>query len=242
MEQWYGRTELLMGAQAVQRLHEARVLLVGVGGVGAAVAETLTRAGVGHLTLVDGDRAQLTNCNRQLNALHSTLGKPKVEITAARLLDINPELSVEPLEQYLDPEAMEALLAQRRWDFVVDAIDTLTPKVALLRHALALGLPVVSSMGAGARVQPGSVRLADISKTHHCALAKAVRRELGLLGIRKGLPVVFSEEPARSQAVLPFSGERNKKSTVGTISYMPLVFGCHLAAYVIDRICNTESL
>lgn len=224
----------------MERLKSARVLVIGVGGVGAAVAEMIARAGVGHMTLVDGDIVQLSNRNRQLNALISTLGLEKVEVTGNRLLDINPDLKLQKIAQFLEAEDMEALLDSQAWDFVVDAIDTLAPKVKLLQLAFQKQLNIVSSMGAGAKVDPSKIIQADLSKTVQCALAKAVRRELGLLGIRKGIPVVFSTEGARKEAVVGASNERHKKSTVGTVSYMPVVFACYLAAYVIQNLSKIE--
>lgn len=242
MASWYERTELLLGNDAVERLKAARVLVVGVGGVGATAAEMLVRAGIGHITIVDGDTVQLSNRNRQLNALTSTLGLKKVRVTAERLLDINQDLDLTMVPGFLEAEEMEALLDSASWDFVVDAIDTLAPKVRLLEVGYQRKLNVVSSMGAGAKTDPTQVKLVDVSKTFQCALAKAVRRELGLRGIRKGIPAVFSTEPAKKEAVLSVSNEHHKKSTVGTVSYMPVLFGCHLAAYVIQTICNSEGL
>lgn len=242
MERWSSRTELLLGEMAFARLQKASVLVVGVGGVGAVVAEMLARAGVGFLTLVDGDRVGLSNCNRQLNALTSTLGRLKVQVTGERLTDVNPDLQLTLISEFVDEKGMSALLESTRFDFVVDAIDTLAPKVQLLYSATTANIKVVSSMGAGARVHPEQVCLTDISKTHQCALAKAVRRELGLRGIKRGIPVVFSIEPAVRSAVRPSIGERNKKSMVGTVSYMPAVFGCHLAAYVINALISSEGL
>jgi tRNA threonylcarbamoyladenosine dehydratase len=240
MENWSSRTALLLGTDALERLNASSVLVVGVGGVGAAAVEMLCRAGIGRLTLVDGDVVSESNRNRQLNALTSTLGLPKVEVTGKRMLEINPNLKLKLHPDFIDEHGMEKLLDSDRFDFVVDAIDTLTPKVHLLYHALKKNIPVVSAMGAGAKTDPSKIQQTDLSKTYQCALAKAVRRELGLLGIRKGLPVVFSSEPPCNEAVLPFSGERNKKSTVGTVSYMPVLFGCHLAAFVIKELSKKE--
>jgi tRNA threonylcarbamoyladenosine dehydratase len=242
MEDWCSRTELLLGKEALTRLKSASILVIGVGGVGAAAAEMLVRAGVGRLTLVDGDTVNASNRNRQLNALTSTLGRPKVQVMGERLLDINPNLQLKLVPDFMADEAVDALLTAETYDFIVDAIDTLRPKVQLLYHALSKNLPIISAMGAGGKTNPELIRQTDISKTFQCALAKAVRRELGLLGIRKGLPVVFSTEPARREAILKTSGERNKRSTVGTISYMPVLFGCHLAAYVIQKLSSNELL
>jgi len=240
MEHWSSRTELLLGKEAIERLQVANVLVVGVGGVGSAVAEMLTRAGVGKLALVDGDTVNVSNRNRQLNALSSTMGRQKVLVMGERLLDINPELQLKLIPDFVSEEEMEYLLTAEPYDFVVDAIDTLSPKVKLLYHAVCKNLPVISAMGAGGKVDPENIHQTDISKTYQCALARAVRRELSALGIRAGIPVVFSAEPVNKESILRTTNERNKKSTVGTISYMPVLFGCHLSAYVINKLISND--
>ena len=212
MEDWKQRTRLLLGEEKSERLRQAHVLVVGVGGVGAYAAEMLCRAGVGRLTLVDADTVQPTNINRQLPALHSTLGQPKVEVLAARFRDINPEVELTVLPVFLKDENIPQLLDAARYDFVVDAID------------------------AGAKSDITQIRFADIWDTYHCGLSKAVRKRLQKMGIRHKLPVVFSTEQADPKAVLLTDDEQNKKSTCGTVSYMPAVFGCYLAEYVIRRL------
>ena len=236
MEDWKQRTRLLLGEEKSERLHQAHVLVVGVGGVGAYAAEMLCRAGVGRLTLVDADTVQPTNINRQLPALHSTLGQPKVEVLAARFRDINPEVELTVLPVFLKDENIPQLLDAARYDFVVDAIDTLAPKCYLIAEALRRRIKIVSSMGAGAKSDITQIRFADIWDTYHCGLSKAVRKRLQKMGIRHKLPVVFSTEQADPKAVLLTDDERNKKSTCGTVSYMPAVFGCYLAEYVIRRL------
>lgn len=236
MEDWKQRTRLLLGEEKSERLRQAHVLVVGVGGVGAYAAEMLCRAGVGHLTLVDADTVQPTNINRQLPALHSTLGQPKVEVLATRFRDINPEVELTVLPVFLKDENIPRLLDAARYDFVVDAIDTLAPKCHLIAEALRRRIKIVSSMGAGAKSDITQVRFADVWDTYHCGLSKAVRKRLQKMGIRHKLPVVFSTEQADPKAVLLTDDERNKKSTCGTVSYMPAVFGCYLAEYVIRRL------
>ncbi len=236
MEDWKQRTRLLLGEEKSERLRQAHVLVVGVGGVGAYAAEMLCRAGVGRLTLVDADTVQPTNINRQLPALHSTLGQPKVEVLAARFRDINPEVELTVLPVFLKDENIPQLLDAVRYDFVVDAIDTLAPKCYLIAEALRRRIKIVSSMGAGAKSDITQIRFADIWDTYHCGLSKAVRKRLQKMGIRHKLPVVFSTEQADPKAVLLTDDERNKKSTCGTVSYMPAVFGCYLAEYVIRRL------
>ena len=236
MEDWKQRTRLLLGEEKSERLRQAHVLVVGVGGVGAYAAEMLCRAGVGRLTLVDADTVQPTNINRQLPALHSTLGQPKVEVLAARFRDINPEVELTVLPVFLKDENIPQLLDAARYDFVVDAIDTLAPKCHLIAEALRRRIKIVSSMGAGAKSDITQIRFADIWDTYHCGLSKAVRKRLQKKGIRHKLPVVFSTEQADPKAVLLTDDEQNKKSTCGTVSYMPAVFGCYLAEYVIRRL------
>lgn len=236
MEDWKQRTRLLLGEEKSERLRQAHVLVVGVGGVGAYAAEMLCRAGVGRLTLVDADTVQPTNINRQLPALHSTLGQPKVEVLAARFRDINPEVELTVLPVFLKDENIPQLLDAARYDFVVDAIDTLAPKCHLIAEALRRRIKIVSSMGAGAKSDITQIRFADIWDTYHCGLSKAVRKRLQKMGIRHKLPVVFSTEQADPKAVLLTDDEQNKKSTCGTVSYMPVVFGCYLAEYVIRRL------
>ena len=236
-EHWTDRTELLLGKDKMLRLRDAHVLVVGVGGVGAYAAEMLCRAGVGTLTLVDADTVQPTNINRQLPATHATLGRPKVEVLAERFHDINPDIRVHALPIYIKEEDVVDLLnSTDNLLFIVDAIDTIAPKCALITEALCRGIPIVSSMGAGAKSDITQIRFADIWDTYHCGLAKAVRARLKKAGIRKSVPVVFSTEQADRRAVITIDGEQNKKSTTGTISYMPAVFGCYLAEYVIRKI------
>lgn len=233
---WQQRTELLLGREKTERLRRAHVLVVGLGGVGAYAAEMLCRAGIGHMTIVDADTVQPTNINRQLPALHSTLGQYKADVLATRFRDINPDIRLDVLPVYLKDEAITELLDSERFDFVVDAIDTVAPKCYLIYNALKRGLKIVSSMGAGAKSDITQVRFADLWETYHCGLSKAVRKRLQKMGMKRKLPVVFSTEQADTNAVVLVDDEHNKKSTTGTVSYMPAVFGCYLAEYVIKRI------
>lgn len=236
MENWKQRTALLLGEEKMERLRNAHVLVVGLGGVGAYAAEMICRAGVGRMTIVDADTVQSTNLNRQLPALHSTLGMPKANILEARFKDINPELELKVLPVFLKDENIPELLDAARYDFIVDAIDTLSPKCYLIYHALQRRIKIVSSMGAGAKSDITQVRFADLWDTYHCGLSKAVRKRLQKMGVKRKVPVVFSTEQADSNAVLLTDDEMNKKSTCGTVSYMPVVFGCYLAEYVIKRL------
>ena len=236
MENWKQRTEILLGEERMKRLENAHVLVVGLGGVGAYAAEMICRAGVGQMTIVDADTVQPTNINRQLPALTTTLGKPKAEVVGQRLLEINPELKLTILPIFLKDENIPALLDSANFDFVVDAIDTLSPKCYLIFNALQRKLKIVSSMGAGAKKDITQVRFADLKDTYHCGLSKAVRKKLQKMGVKRKLPVVFRTEQADACAVILTDNEQNKKSTCGTVSYMPAVFGCYLAEYVIRKL------
>ncbi len=236
MEDWKQRTRLLLGEEKMERLQQAHVLVVGLGGVGAYAAEMICRAGVGRMTIVDADTVQPTNINRQLPALHSTMGREKAEVLAARFKDINPDIELTVLPVFLKDDNIPELLDAARYDFIVDAIDTLAPKCYLIAEALKRHIKIVSSMGAGAKSDITQIRFADIWDTYHCGLSKAVRKRLQKLGIKRKLPVVFSTEQADPKAVLLTEDEQNKKSTCGTVSYMPAVFGCYLAEYVIKRL------
>ena len=236
VEDWKQRTRLLLGEEKMERLQQAHVLVVGLGGVGAYAAEMICRAGVGRMTIVDADTVQPTNINRQLPALHSTMGREKAEVLAARFKDINPDIQLTVLPVFLKDDNIPELLDAARYDFVVDAIDTLAPKCDLIAETLKRHIKIVSSMGAGAKSDITQIRFADIWDTYHCGLSKAVRKRLQKLGIKRKLPVVFSTEQADPKAVLLTEDEQNKKSTCGTVSYMPAVFGCYLAEYVIKRL------
>jgi tRNA A37 threonylcarbamoyladenosine dehydratase len=229
---WLERTELLLGKEKLDVLRRANVLVVGLGGVGAYAAEMVARAGVGLMTIADADVVSRSNINRQLVALHSTVGRTKAEILADRLRDINPEIELTVVNKYIRDEATWELLDSARFDFVIDAIDTLSPKAALIKGALDRGIPLVSSMGAGAKTDPTKIEIKDIRDSHHCPLAHMLRKRLHKWDIHTGFWAVFSPEPIRPGAMI-LCDETNKKSNVGTISYMPAVFGCACASVVI---------
>ena len=231
-EYWQERTELLIGKDKIEILGSAHVLVVGLGGVGAYAAESLCRAGIGELTIVDGDQLNPSNKNRQLPALESTIGKPKAEVIGNRLLDINPDLKLNIIQEYIKDDRMIEIL-DKPFDYVVDAIDTLSPKVSLIYHSVQKELRIVSSLGAGARIDPTKVTIKDISKSYNCRLGVALRKRLRKLGINKGFKVVFSEDKWDENAVIADEQDENKKSTVGTISYMPPIYGCFCASVVI---------
>jgi tRNA A37 threonylcarbamoyladenosine dehydratase len=208
------------------------VLVVGVGGVGAYAAEMIVRAGVGRMTIADADKVSESNINRQLVALHSTIGREKCDILAERLRDINPALELTIVNRFIKDSETDALLDSDKFDYVVDAIDTLSPKLALIKGALDRGIRLVSSMGAGAKCDPTLMEIKDIAKTHHCPLAHMLRKRLHKIGIRKGFWAVFSPEPVRDGAMI-LCEEQNKKSNVGTISYIPALFGIGCASVVV---------
>jgi len=237
--EWQVRTELLLGADALEKLKISKVAVIGLGGVGAYAAEMITRAGVGSLVLLDSDVVNPSNKNRQLIALESTMGQSKVDVLSARLSDINPQLKISGIKEYLTESNVDELLKDTNVDFIVDAIDTLSPKIALITYAVKNSIPLVSSMGAGAKVDATKIRIKDISKSFNCPLAYILRKKLRKAGINKGFDVVFSEELPDSNAIIPVE-EQNKKSQVGTISYLPAVFGCVAAQCAILHLTKFE--
>lgn len=235
-ERWNDRTRLLLGESAAARLAAARVFIAGIGGVGGYAAEMLARSGVGHLTLVDADCVSVTNLNRQIIAVIPDIGKPKTDLFERRFLDINPEISVTPLREFISPDNVADMLSEG-FDYVIDAIDTVAPKVALLAHCLREKIPVISSMGAGGRVDPTKAGYFDLWETREDGLARAVRQRLKKIGLRRRLDVVASSEAPCSGAVIELD-ERNKRSSYGTIATIPSVFGILLAAKVINNLTS----
>jgi tRNA threonylcarbamoyladenosine dehydratase len=230
---WLERTELLLTPEKLSRLNRANVLVVGLGGVGAFAAEMICRAGVGKMTIVDSDVVEASNRNRQLLALVNTVGKFKTEIMADRLRGINPEIELTVVNEFVRDDKTEELIESQSFDYVVDAIDTLSPKVFLIAHCIKRGVKVVSSMGAGGKLNPSMVQVADVSESYNCRLARMVRKRLSKLDITKGVKVVFSPESVAKETTRK-EADRNKQTTVGTISYMPAVFGCFVASVVIN--------
>lgn len=232
---WLERTELLIGKENVAKLNQSHVLVAGMGGVGSWCAEMLVRAGIGELTIIDGDVVQPSNRNRQLPALESTQGMPKTEVMTERLKAINPDVVIHPRHFFHTGEDFEELL-QQTFDYVVDAIDSLSPKVLLIAAAMQHNRRLISSMGAGGKLNPEKAEITDISKSYHCKLARMVRKRLTKFNIKTGFDVVFSPEPVHKSAVVPTEGEHNKITTVGTISYMPALFGLLAASKVIREL------
>jgi tRNA A37 threonylcarbamoyladenosine dehydratase len=201
--------------------------------VGGICAEMIVRAGIGKMTIVDNDTIDASNINRQIPALHSTIKKSKAQVLAARLLDINPLLGLTIVEAFVEDESMIALIEKEPWDYVVDCIDTLSAKVDLIKGCIDRKLNIVSSMGAGGKLDPSQIKVTDLSKTYECNLARYVRKRLQALGIKKGLKVVFSPEKPDQSRIIETENAYPKKSIIGTLSYMPAIFGCTVASVVI---------
>lgn len=235
MSGWLSGTELLLGRERLDMLGRAHVLVAGLGGVGAYAAEQLCRAGIGEMTIVDGDVVESTNKNRQLLALDCNLGKSKTVLMAERFRNINPDIKLHVISDFIRDEQMVEILRMAKYDYIVDAIDTLAPKIFLIYHSVQFGLHIVSSMGSGGKMDPSKIEIADISESYNCSLARMLRKRLHKLGIRQGVKVVFSPEFTDPDAVV-LTESRNKKSNVGTISYMPPIFGCFMASVVIREL------
>lgn len=230
---WLSRTELLLGEAPIQQGMSKHVLIVGLGGVGGICAEMIARAGIGTLTIVDGDQVDLSNANRQIPALHSTEKMNKTDVMAARLRDINPLIRIYSLTEHIEGDRIRKILEEGGFDMVVDCIDTLSPKVALMRNCVELGIPIVSALGAGGKTDPMMLRIADIENTYDCNLARYVRKKLHQFGIRKGITVVYSPEKIDKSRVIETPKAYPKKSLIGTISYMPAMVGCMCASVVV---------
>lgn len=227
------RTQLLIGEEQLQNLVNANVLVVGLGGVGGIAAEMIARSGVGKMTIIDADIVEETNRNRQIPALVSTDGLLKTDVVATRLQDINPDLELNIISNYMRDSVASEILDNGNFDYALDCIDTLSPKVFFIKACLDRNIPLVSSMGAGSRVDPTLLKIADINESYNCHLARYVRKYLHKLKIDKGFKVVFSPEQPNEFAQIKMMDARNKKSAVGTISYMPAMFGCAVASVAI---------
>jgi tRNA A37 threonylcarbamoyladenosine dehydratase len=236
---WLSRMSLMLPEEQVEKLMNANVLVIGLGGVGGICAEMIARAGVGKMTIVDGDTVDASNINRQIPALTSTVGQNKVEVMAARIKDINPDIQLRVLNEFVKDHRTDEILDEVKFDYAVDCIDTLSPKVFFIKACLDRKIPIVSSMGAGGKVDPSKIKVVDISKTYQCNLAKYVRKRLYHLGTRKGVKVVFSPEAADQTKIVESPKAFPKKSLIGTVSYMPAMFGCTLASVVIRDLIDS---
>lgn len=233
---WLERTALLIGNDDLRKLHETNVLVVGLGGVGSFAAEFLARAGIGHMTIVDGDVVDITNINRQLPATHSQVGVSKASLMESRLKDINPNLVLSTIQKFLNPEETTEVVNAQAYDYVLDCIDSVTPKLHLIKAAKEKGCKIISSMGAGGKVDSMKIHYADISKTHMCPFAYYIRKRLRKEGINSGVMAVFSHEKPIEESIKKTDGTNFKKSFYGTISYIPALFGLHMASWVIRDI------
>lgn len=237
---WLERTELLIKEEGLKKLSKANVLVIGLGGVGSFAAEFLARAGIGNMTIVDGDTVDITNINRQLPALHSTIGKHKVEVVAERLLDINPELNLIKINEFLNPERMDEVLDSGKFNYILDCIDSITPKLTLIIAAKRRKIKLVSSMGAGGKTDPSKVMVRDISKTQNCFLARQIRKRLKKENINKGFRCVFSNELQQEESLKLTDGANYKRSFYGTVSYIPAIFGLYAASEVINYLLKHD--
>ena len=229
------RTELLVKTEGIKKLKDAHILVVGLGGVGGYCAEQLCRAGIGNLTIVDGDTVSVTNINRQIIATNDTVGQLKAKVFEERLHAINPQCNITTIAEFIRDDRMIEILKDKNYDYVVDAIDTLSPKVFLIYHCVQMGLKLVSSMGSAGKYDPSLVQVSDVSKSHTCPLAYLVRKRLSRLGIKTGFKVVYSSERIPEDAMIE-DPSTNKRTTIGCISYMPPIFGCVCASVVIRDI------
>ncbi|RCU43572.1 tRNA threonylcarbamoyladenosine dehydratase [Chryseobacterium lacus] len=240
---WLERTELLVKEEGIQKLQNANLLIIGLGGVGSFAAEFLGRAGVGKMTIADGDTVDITNINRQLPALHSTIGKKKTELVAERLMDINPELQLTIISTFLNPENMDETLDGQNFDYILDCIDSVSPKISLIKAAKKRKIKVISCMGAGGKKDPSKVLVRDLSKTNNCYLAKQIRKRLKKeSNIVKGVKCVFSSELQDEKSLKLTDGTNYKRSFYGTNSYIPALFGLYAAAEVINYLIKKEKL
>lgn len=240
---WLERTELLVKEEGIQKLQNANLLIIGLGGVGSFAAEFLGRAGVGKMTIVDGDTVDITNINRQLPALHSTVGKKKTKLVAERLMDINPELQLTIISTFLNPENMDETLDGQNFDYILDCIDSVSPKISLIKAAKKRKIKVISCMGAGGKKDPSKVLVRDLSKTNNCYLAKQIRKRLKKeSNIVKGVKCVFSSELQDEKSLKLTDGTNYKRSFYGTNSYIPALFGLYAAAEVINYLVKKETL
>lgn len=233
---WLERTDLLIGSSNLKKLNEPNVVVFGLGGVGSFAAEFIVRAGIGKLTIVDGDVVDPTNRNRQLPALATTHGESKAQWMKERLLAINPELELTVIQEFMTMEPIKELLLKNKFDYVVDAIDSITPKLTVISTCYYNNIPIISSMGAGGKLDPTQIRITDISKSYNCRLAHYVRKRLHRMNIYKGIQVVFSSELAPHGSIMLTDGANFKKSAYGTMSYLPAAFGGACASAVVKGI------
>ncbi|MFO0355345.1 MAG: ThiF family adenylyltransferase [Sphingobacteriaceae bacterium] len=239
--QWMERTKLLVGEKGIEKLINAHVLVVGLGGVGGYAAEAICRAGVGKMTIIDGDTVDPTNRNRQIQALSSTHGQNKADLMYARLKDINPDCDITAINEFKTPDDMKEFMKQK-FTYVIDAIDSISPKLYLIQMAYYNNQRIISSMGAGGKMDPTKLSVVDIKDTHTCPMAQYVRKRLRYMNIYKGIKCVFSTEIPAKFSIMRTDGSKFKKSAYGTISYLPAVFGLTCASVVIRDITGWKEI
>ncbi|MBE6112697.1 MAG: tRNA threonylcarbamoyladenosine dehydratase [Peptococcaceae bacterium] len=232
----YDRTRMLIGDEGIAKLQNSHILIAGIGGVGSFTAEALARAGVGTLTLIDSDTVDVTNLNRQIHATQKTVGLPKVQVMAERIQDINPDITVNPVSAFLLNDNLQSVLGEAQYDYIIDAVDTVTAKLALILYARERNIPVISSMGTANKLDATKFEVVDISKTHTCPLARVMRKELRDRGIASGVEVLYS---TAQPVYRPQSAEEGKKPVPGSISYVPSVAGLLLAGHVIQQLLKS---
>ncbi|MBR2627600.1 MAG: tRNA threonylcarbamoyladenosine dehydratase [Peptococcaceae bacterium] len=232
----YDRTRMLIGDEGMAKLQNSHVLIAGIGGVGSFTAEALARAGVGTLTLIDSDTVDVTNLNRQIHATQKTVGQPKVQVMAERIQDINPDIKVNPVSAFLLNDNLQSVLGEAQYDYIIDAVDTVTAKLALILYARERNIPVISSMGTANKLDATKFEVVDISKTHTCPLARVMRKELRDRGIASGVEVLYS---TAQPVYRPQAAEEGKKPVPGSISYVPSVAGLLLAGHVIQQLLKS---
>ncbi|MEO9257276.1 MAG: tRNA threonylcarbamoyladenosine dehydratase [Crocinitomicaceae bacterium] len=240
MSDWLERTELLVGEEAINNLKKSHVLISGLGGVGSYAGEFIVRSGVGTITIIDGDEFDLTNINRQLLAMHSTIGKSKAEELAKKMLDINPEVKLNILKEFVQLERVEEILNLYQPDYVIDCIDSISPKVTWMIACKRNKIKIISAMGAGGKVNPAKVVVKDISKVINCKMGKHIRKRLKKENINKGIKAVFSSELQLKESLKMTDGSNYKKSFYGTASYIPALFGLYAAAEVIKYLSEKK--
>lgn len=241
MANWLERTELLMGAESIEKLQKSHVLIVGLGGIGSFAGEFIARAGVGTMTIIDGDAFDPTNKNRQLTALDSTIGRNKAVVLAERIRDINPDIELNIVQEFVVPQRVWELLQEYKPDYVMDCIDSVTPKLEWIIACIRLKIKIISHMGAGGKVDPSAVQVAKLTNTHNCKLATHIKKRLKRKNVEfKKVKAVFSSEIQKKEALKMTDGSNFKRSFYGTASYIPGLFGLMGAAEVIRYLSEKE--
>lgn len=241
MGNWLERTELILGEDKIEQLKNAHVLIVGLGGIGSFAGEFIARSGVGTMTIIDGDVFDKTNKNRQLTALDSTIDRNKAVVLAERIKDINPAIQINIIEEFVLPERVWTILEEYRPDYVMDCIDSVTPKIEWIKACLRLKVKIISHLGAGGKMDASKVKVAKLENANNCKLGRYIKKRLRREGINfKRVKAVFSSEVQIKESLKMTNGLNYKRSFYGTVSYMPALFGLHGSAEVIKHLCNKK--